>query len=38
MQDLAYQLLESLIDLTYGFSCFVLGMAFSLIIINKNKK
>lgn len=38
MSDLAYQLIELVIDLTYGFSCFVLGMVFSVIMNNKNKK
>lgn len=36
--DLTCTLLELVIDLTYGFSCFVVGMIFSIIMINKNKK
>lgn len=36
--DLTYQLLELVRDLTYGFSCFVVGMIFSIIMNNKNKK
>ena len=38
MSDLAYQLIELVRDLTYGFSCFILGMVFSAIMNNKNKK
>lgn len=36
--DLTCQLLELVRDLTYGFSCFIVGMIFSVIMINKNKK
>ena len=36
--DLTCQLLELVRDLTYGLSCFIVGMIYSVIMINKNKK